>query len=167
MKNVFDWFKRRRAEALLNGLLAWREAFNTVIHICHRAFHEEATLQGDIGELLDHLDRQLFRFSTCTGDARRALFWRDRRLSNEIARLSRQIYVLRNLTVHFLIHAQGRVGPAKRFRSLAEDHDLQDLGLQGRALIRQLDADLLALWKDLQALLQAAQVSRSKEWRND
>ena len=155
--------ERNRARQLLESVNAWYHTCTNVAAMCGDALHDEAVLRGDIGELLDRADRQLFQFRSHTGEARAAVKRQDQILAKRIDKLADDIYDLRNHTARFLIRAQGPgpfAGTAHQEEQLRQGYylkALQEAGFLAREKKKAIDQELSSIWNDLQGILRRAE----------
>jgi ribosomal protein S10 len=156
LRNKLD---QNRARQLVESVNAWHQTCLNVAAICGDALQNEAVLRGDIGEVLDRADRQLFQFRSQSGEARASVKRQDELLAKRIDQMTRDIYELRNSTARFLIRAQG---PGPFVRRGDEDElnrgeyylkALREAGYKAREHKRNIDLELDALWNDLQRLV--------------
>jgi hypothetical protein len=162
------WRERKRAQSLLENVESWHESCLAVTDLCSRALADPATLDGDIGEVLDLADRKLYAFRSHMGEARREIQRHDMELAKRLTDVTEGVYHLRNQTARFLIRAQG----AKPFTAGRQTDDvaqqraylkaLEEAGYEGRELVQTLRADSTALWQDLQPLLALAHETLTK-----
>lgn len=158
-----SWRERKRAQTLVDSLEQWHETCVNVTQICAQALLDQATLEGDIGEVLDRADRKLYQFRNLMTEARREINRHDPTLARRITQVTEEVYRLRNKTARFLIRAQGPHPFAggrpteENLRNAYYYKALEEAGFQGREIAERLQRDTDSLWHDLQPLLIQAQ----------
>ena len=157
-----NWRERKRAQTLVESLEAWHTTCVEVTRICRQALFEPAVMDGDIGEVLDKVDRKLYQFRNQMTDARGEIKRYDPQLAKRLTQVTEEVYTLRNQTARFLIRAQGphpfatgRPTDPKE-RSAYYLKALEDAGYQGRKVVDELKSNADSLWGDLQVLLEKA-----------
>jgi hypothetical protein len=162
-EKISTWLERRRAQTLVDSLEQWHETCVNVTQICAQALLDQATVEGDIGEVLDGADRKLYAFRNHMTEARREINRHDPILARRITQVTEDVYRLRNQTARFLIRAQGPHPFAggrlteENLRNAYYYKALEEAGFQGREIAERLQRDTDTLWHDLQTLLIQAQ----------
>lgn len=163
MNQLRSRIERNRARQILESVNAWYSTCKNVTTICGDALHDEAVLHGDIGEVIDRADRQLFQFRSHTGEARTAVKRQDQILAKRIDKLADDIYDLRNHTARFLIRGQGP-GPFaggehqdEQQRQVYYQKALQEAGFQAREKKKAVDQELSSIWNEIQGILRRAE----------
>jgi len=163
LRKIAATIEKRRARVLAESLHAWYDTCVTVTGVCRDALRDEDIAQGDIGVVLDKVDRQLFQFRNHTTDARREVRRADPELAQRLLDVSHEVYNLRNQMARFLIRAQG---PSPFAAGLPVDPDLRKAyylnaldaaGYTGREIAEKLQRELNQLWPDLEGLLRKAE----------
>jgi len=151
-----DHLRKRRSQRFLEDSHAWYQACAAISRACAEALNNESICDTDIGVVLDRTDRTLLGMRNHIAGIRRPLQQRNAALAQRVTRVSEQVFRLRNQTSRFLIHCQGPLSPAivndPEGRRLHYQRALQDFGVEARQMQRDLDAELNAIWRELQSL---------------
>ena len=146
------------AEADLRG---WHAACDETLQACLQALGDAQLPRGEIGVVLDRIDRTLFRLRDTGSGAEGYLRGISPELGLRLRKISEGIIELRNETVRYLIRAQG---PTPSYLGVgSEPERSRDSYEQARAEIGRpaahraagLEQDLRQAWSDLQPLLLA------------
>ena len=159
LRQLLRPFEARRAAEAEADLRGWDSACDQVLQACNQALRDPQLPRGDIGVVLDRVDRTLFRLRDTGSGAEGALRRRNPELGRRVRRVSEAIVELRNETVQFLIRAQGpnpaflgaQTDPAQNAESYQRAR--QDVGLAAVQHAAAVERDLRQVWADLQPVL--------------
>jgi hypothetical protein len=155
-------FEKRQARIFIGGIQAWHRACSQVSETIGEVLQDESAEIGDIGVILDRVDRTLFAIRDTTVEVSKALRSYDASLASRLQQTSNRIYALRNEAARFLIHAQGPGSPAFN-RDFAVNQDqyrsraMIEVGYQARQMKAELDREMTALWNELQQHIVSAE----------
>lgn len=152
-------FQSRRAAEAEDDLRGWHAACDEVLQACLQSLGDARLPQGEIGVVLDRIDRTLFRLRDTGSAAEGTLRSASPELGRRLRRISEGVVEVRNETVRYLIRAQGST-PAYLRSAGGEDRLLDgferaqaETGWPARQRALAVERDLRQVWADLQPVL--------------
>jgi hypothetical protein len=150
-------FERRQSQNLSECLYLWYQTSMEVSEICGEALYEQVVIQGDIGVLLDRVDRKLFQYRNDASDAKRQVGKYNKDLASRVSTITGQLYELRNQTASVLIRSQGpspfAAPPDDNRQDEYDQRALIESGLRAREYKATLDKDIRAIWMELEDII--------------
>lgn len=153
---------------MINSTHNWYATCRQISETCGKALFDANAIPEDVGQVLDQVDRILFRLRDDASDTYKAVKRYDRELARRIDHVTQLVYRLRNQTTLFLLRAQGPgilaldsadVDGRRHWYYLRA---LEDAGFGAREIKKKLDQEIMLLWKELEVLL--SRVHRSPEF---
>lgn len=146
MEGFWNRRKRARRQRTNEELERWYHLCVTIADLCGNALYDEDVLAQDIGAILDHIDRTIFRLHDQRPSLSLALRRQFPGLSNQIRATGKKVIQLRNATALFLIHLQGPT-PLQRQtpemdRPFYYQQALEKYGFQARQLWEETQREL-------------------------
>ena len=170
---VLRWFlhpfqSRRAAEAEAD-LRGWHAACDETLQACLGSLADSQLPRGEIGVVLDRIDRTLFRLRDSGSGAQSYLRGTSPDLGRRLRQTSEGIVQLRNETARYLIRAQGPtpsyLGGGRQPEGSREGYEraLAEIGRPARQRALGLERELRQVWTELQPLL--ADLARAGQGR--
>jgi len=162
LRRLKDYFVKKQAQLTVDSLSAWHSSCRQVLEACGEALHDQTIASGDIGVILDKMDKELFALRNYTADASNAVKRSDRRLAKRVKQASENVYKMRNGTARFLIRCQGpgRLAVGEQLEEGAMQvyyqRALDEVGIMARQAQGQVDGEVSQLWQEMQAILSEA-----------
>ena len=137
----------------------WHAACDETLQACLHSLGDAQLPRGEIGVVLDRIDRTLFRLRDTGSGAEGYLRGTSPDLGRRLRQISEDMILLRNETVRYLIRAQG---PTPSFLGGGSQPDraqdsyeraLAEIGRPARQRGLGLERELSQVWTDLQPLL--------------
>ena len=159
LRQLLRPFQSRRAAEAETDLLGWHAACDETLQACLQALGDSELPRGEIGVVLDRIDRTLFRLRDSGSGAEGYLRGKSPDLGRRLRQISEDIVQLRNETVRYLIRAQG---PTPSFLGGGSQPDLAqggyeralaEIGRPARQRALGLERELGQVWIGLQPLL--------------
>jgi hypothetical protein len=159
LRRLLRPFQSRRAAEAEADLRGWHDACDETLQACLRSLGDAQLPRGEIGVVLDRIDRTLFRLRNHGSGAEGCLRGKLPDLGRRVRQISEDIVQLRNETVRYLIRAQG---PTPSFLGGGSQPDraqdsyeraLAEIGRPARQRALGLERELSRAWTDLQPLL--------------
>jgi hypothetical protein len=157
------YLERRSAQNFLEGIYPWHQTCREVSQLCSEALNDKDVLRGDIGVILDKMDRNLFALRNHIGDSKGFLKRQNRALTRRFTKVNKDVYQMRNHTAKFLIRGQGP-GPFPRDQEMEEerwrkyyDRALIDIGIGARRMNEGVSEEIEAIWSEMQKLIRQAE----------
>ena len=157
------YLERRSAQNFLEGITSWHRTCTEVSQLCSQALNDKEVIRGDIGVILDKMDRNLFALRNHIGGSKGFLRRRNRSLAKQFARVNKEVYQMRNQTAKFLIRGQGP-GSFPKDQEMDEerwrkyyDRALIDIGFGARRMNEGVSEEIEAIWSEMQKLIRQAE----------
>jgi hypothetical protein len=149
---------RNRARAFVKNARAWNETNKAILQLMDRALHDRSFVEGDIGYVIDQVDRLLFHMGLYSSDSMGTLKRRNPDLARRFKGASQQVFEVRNKMAVFLIRAQGPgpmsgQEPNEETRNIYYYQALGEVGFSARDLIAELDRQLSIVWMEIQQVI--------------
>jgi hypothetical protein len=156
-------YQQRREHArklrLVNSTHTWYATCRQISETCGKALFEANAIPEDVGQVLDQVDRTLFKLRDDASDTYKAVKHHDRELAQRIEHITQMVYRLRNQTTRFLLRAQGpgilalgRVD-GEGWKQWYYLRALEEEGFGAREIKKKLDNEIKLLWNELEVLL--------------
>lgn len=162
-RRLRHYLERRSAENFLEGITSWHQTCREVTQLCTKALNDTEVIRGDIGVILDKMDRNLFALRNHIGGSKRFLRRRNRALANRFAKVNKAVYQMRNQTAKFLIRGQGP-GPFPGDQEMEEerwrkyyDRAMIDIGFGVRRMNEGVSEEIETIWTEMQELIRQAE----------
>ena len=159
LRRLLRPFQSRRAAEAEGELRGWHAACDETLQACLTSLGDARLPRGEIGVVLDRIDRTLFRLRDTGSAAEGYLRGTSPELGRRLRQVSESAVELRNETVRYLIRAQG---PTPAYLRTGREPDrvperselpLAQIGRSARQRALALERDLRQLWADLQPVL--------------
>lgn len=157
------YLERRSAQNFLEGITSWHRICKEVSQLGGEALNDKEVIRGDIGVILDKMDRNLFALRNHIGGAKGFLKRRNRALARRFEKVNKDVYQMRNQTAKFLIRGQGP-GPFPRDQEMEEgrwgkyyDRAMIDIGFDARRMNEGVSEEIDAIWSEMQELIRQAE----------
>jgi hypothetical protein len=150
--------RKNRARSFVKNAKAWKETSQAVSVAMDNALHDPSIAEGDIGYLIDQVDRMLLHLGFYFSDSMGILKRRNPELARRFERASQQVIVVRNKMTIFLIRSQGPgpmsgEEPDEETRNIYYYRALDEVGFYARDLMAELDRQLTIIWMELQQVI--------------
>ena len=159
LRQLLRPFQSRRAAEAEGDLRDWYAACDETLQACLRSLGDAQLPRGEIGVVLDRIDRTLFRLRDTGSGAQGYLRGTSPELGRRLRQVSEGLVELRNETVRYLIRAQGST-PSYLARGSGADgardsfeQAQAEIGRPARQRALDLERDLRQVWADLQPIL--------------
>lgn len=159
---MLNWIRltlaRNRARSFVRNALAWKETSKAISQMMDKALHDRSIAEGDIGYVIEQVDRMLFHLGFYFSDSMGILKRRNPELARRFERASQQVFVVRNKMTVFLIRSQGPgpmsgEEPDEETRNIYYYQALDEVGFYARDLMAELDRQLTIVWIELQQVI--------------
>ena len=150
--------RKNRARSFIKNARAWKETSQAVSEAMDHALHDPSIAEGDIGYLIDQVDRMLLHLGFYFSDSMGTLQRLNPDLARRFKRTSQQVFVVRNKMTVFLIRSQGPgpmsgEEPDEDTRNIYYYKALDEVGFYARDLMAELNRQLTVIWIELQQVI--------------